>query len=83
MGRSAWAAGSSLGPCCRSSSFRTLTTREATGTEGEDRADGACQRSVANRQVPFVRRLSYAKGFGLSLLTRVNFPTGSQGGVYY
>ncbi len=57
--------------------FQDSDNLEATGTEGKIAPTVLGDLSLIGK-VPFIRRLSYAKGFGLSLLTRVNFPTGSQ-----
>lgn len=50
---------------------------EATGTEGKVAPTVLGDLSLIGK-VAFLRRQAYAKGFGVSLLTRVNFPTGNQ-----
>ena len=50
---------------------------EVIGQEGQIKSN-AVGDLAALLKVPFVRRLSYASGFGVSLQGRVNFPTGDQ-----
>ena len=57
--------------------FQQSGNLEPTGTEGNIAPTVLGDLSLIGK-VPFLRRLSYAKGFGVSLLTRVNFPTGNK-----
>ena len=57
--------------------FQESSNLEVIGEEGEIKSN-AVGDLAAMFKVPFVRRLSYASGFGVALQGRVNFPTGDQ-----
>ncbi|HNO69811.1 MAG TPA: OmpA family protein, partial [Pseudomonadota bacterium] len=57
--------------------FQQSSNLEVIGQEGQIKSN-AVGDLAALLKVPFVRRLSYASGFGVSLQGRVNFPTGDQ-----
>ncbi|HMU39393.1 MAG TPA: OmpA family protein [Pseudomonadota bacterium] len=57
--------------------FQQSSNLESIGEEGQIQSTVVGDLAVLLK-VPFVRRLSYAKGFGVSLQGRVNFPTGNQ-----
>ena len=57
--------------------FQQSSNLEAIGEEGQIKSN-AVGDLAAMFKVPFVRRLSYASGFGVALQGRVNFPTGDQ-----
>ncbi len=57
--------------------YQSSGNLEATGSEGPIAPTVLGDLSLIGK-LAVVRRLPYAKGFGVSLLTRVNFPTGNQ-----
>ena len=57
--------------------YQSSGNLEPLGTEGEVRSTVIGDLSLIGK-LPFVRRQSYASGFGVALMTRVNAPTGVQ-----
>ena len=57
--------------------YQSSGNLEATGSEGSIAPTVLGDLSLIGK-LAIMRRLPYAKGFGISLLTRVNFPTGNQ-----